>query len=672
MSSPDNTRPVVGSPEWIVSTQASSAGEPSIAVENNGLVMAWARDIRTRELRYIGELSPAQKGKESGCECLSCGLPLVAVNAGKRFFRRRPHFRHPEGADKDSCEVLSARAIVLETFRRAGILRLPSRGTGHRITGLSGQLYEAWVEAPSEEVRLRSFDFVDKTSAILTLEDGRQLRVVLTGGVRVEDAGQSGEFSLIPTLRLLVDDPEISALAPEELRKRLQLLVAEGTWCSHWQDAELEQQAHAAALNQALDRLDWLPEEIELPEELSPLLKRETLLHLLAKEILGRARRVTVPDLHQGSPRPGHSIAGRVLELSDVELERSMGCIRPDVVASTIAAPDWPAGKLLVEITVTHGISAERLKRIAAAGLPAIEIDLSILGGVVTSAQFEKILLEEVAAKRWLYHPRIGADRPLVETGTASLLEVPLHTWATGFLDAVRAFEQSGALSAAPELEPPQASDALIRCAEGLKAHGHHIVTTGSRLNWEFVHLVRAVLAIQDACPAAPGAASIGDQIDDLLTDEKSKRPWQSLYLMAIRAYKPVLTAEQQALVERRRAEVWASLQRHELRYFRPLKFDQVFACLFPALAEMLSQPLLPNASPVPRVTLSRQSSATQGSAARSQADLWTSDRPYAERYESPGGDWLTGEALERWKRRFPDSVKNWDWLQKERGQSES
>jgi len=63
------------------------------------LVIAWARDIETGEPRYILELGADRRGAKCHCACVSCGLPLIAVNAAKEAFVRRPHFRHPEGAE---------------------------------------------------------------------------------------------------------------------------------------------------------------------------------------------------------------------------------------------------------------------------------------------------------------------------------------------------------------------------------------------------------------------------------------------------------------------------------------------------------------------------------------------------------------------------------------------
>jgi len=69
------------------------------------LVMAWGKDTQTGAARYIFELDERRRG---GCVCYSCGKPLTAVNAAKVQWQIRPHFRHPDGAERTACLVLTA------------------------------------------------------------------------------------------------------------------------------------------------------------------------------------------------------------------------------------------------------------------------------------------------------------------------------------------------------------------------------------------------------------------------------------------------------------------------------------------------------------------------------------------------------------------------------------
>src|SRR5450759_2566569 len=81
---------------------------------SSDLVMAWAVDQDTGQPRYILQLDAAHRGKKSNCKCPSCDLPLVAVNAAKIVFQKRPHFRHPEGAAREHCLIVAARKALAE------------------------------------------------------------------------------------------------------------------------------------------------------------------------------------------------------------------------------------------------------------------------------------------------------------------------------------------------------------------------------------------------------------------------------------------------------------------------------------------------------------------------------------------------------------------------------
>ncbi|WP_429481846.1 hypothetical protein [Paraburkholderia youngii] len=336
------------------------------------------------------------------------------MNAARETYVRRPHFRHSAGTEKRSCLVLAARAAVLATLQSTGYLDLPRRSRAARVTGLSGNFHDAWVEAPPERVHIASCRFFDEAAAIVTLDDGRDLRVTLIGS---HDGGTDGTAHAAIEVR--VDDPALAAMSPQELRERTRLLVSEAHWCGHWQDSALLDAAMQQARARAADAFDLVDGETGLPEDATPQEIRETLLHRKAKEILEREKCLMVPPLGVTEPAPQwphkpntrQVRAARKLELHAVSLERRTGRIIPDVTATTLPAPGWPAESLLVEITVTNGITDERRARIREVNLPALEIDLSRLGGKVTEGEFARLIVEEMAGKRWLHHPAIEAER---------------------------------------------------------------------------------------------------------------------------------------------------------------------------------------------------------------------------------------------------------------------
>ena len=128
--------------------------DPKVGIHSgsgSGQVMAWARDIKTGEPVYILELDVTRTGSNCDCECPSCNLPLTAVNAAKSEYIKRPHFRHPDGAEKSDCMYLSARLAALQLLRDQGFILLPKRQQSGNSVGLSGTQYEAWVDHPAAD-----------------------------------------------------------------------------------------------------------------------------------------------------------------------------------------------------------------------------------------------------------------------------------------------------------------------------------------------------------------------------------------------------------------------------------------------------------------------------------------------------------------------------------------
>lgn len=406
--------------------------------------MAWARDRTTGEPRYIGELKAHQTGAECNCECYSCGLPLQAVNAGNPNYKRRPSFRHPAGAAKDECLILSARVAALEMLQREGNLRLPMRRIKGTVQGLSGQYHDAWAVVPPETVRVTRFEFRDKTAAIITLDDGRTLRLVLEGSVATQQQ-DSGEISLIPTIVMAIDNPALAGMPPDELRKRITIISEHALWCSHWNDEALAKEAEDKAVDEARQALDWGAAD------------RETLLHLVAKQILEQEKRIRLPDLtgtarttlQDGEPlTASKSYPGALVQLDVVLLEKGVGHTRPDVIAQMRESSPWEAGPILIELTVTNTITEERMQRIRQNNLPTLEIDIRQLGGKVSRVEYARLVVDEVAGKRWLYHPseallRQQAALTLSQLASERNREIEQHREQEAKLDKYRKIPES-------------------------------------------------------------------------------------------------------------------------------------------------------------------------------------------------------------------------------------
>ncbi len=174
------------------------------------LVMAWALDADNKP-RYILELRASETGRACGCHCASCGATVLAVNAGATEFIRRPHFRHEVGHKHEDCMLATARMALLAALAEDDYLTLPGRHQAARLRGVSAAIYEAKHGLPEERVKLRSVKFSNPAKAVVTLDDGRELHVLLLGG-------QSSFGDASAAITIVVDDPVLAAMSPIELR----------------------------------------------------------------------------------------------------------------------------------------------------------------------------------------------------------------------------------------------------------------------------------------------------------------------------------------------------------------------------------------------------------------------------------------------------------------------
>jgi hypothetical protein len=599
-----------------------SVGETAAAM--SGLVMAWARDIDTGEARYILELGTDRRGAKCGCECASCGLPLTAVNAGKAEFIRRPHFRHPEGAEKAACLILAARAAVLRTFQQDGWIELPRRRMSHKVAGLSGASYEAWVERPAERHRVSYFDLHDRMVAMLTLDDGRKVRVLLTGTAEDADELLDADGLPVPTILLDINEVGVAAMDPADIRRRLSLLPESLCWVRHWQDAELSVQAEAAARADAELHLDEVPADLEIPDDIDPALKRETVLHLAVKRILAEAGDIWAPGLE--AQAIGHTWDGRTLrahwsvgphsiELTNVELERRFGRVVPDLTCR--ALPDYAGADylnpLLIEVTVTNQLDSARLERIQETGAAALEIDLSRAGGRMTMEGLTELVVTDLSLKRWLFHPERDArlralEGELAEQVAEALkskedgavrtrrreefrdrtLGEPLSDVAAEFLTAaIEWYDERRERPA--EVENWARRPRLVKAAQKMRLHGFPEAAEQAFLGQGGI--LSVLLSIRFGRAVGARFATLGEVLRDTFPSAGPGSASLTLFLIALRCYSPELTGTERHLVE-----TWASTIREDIRaggefYLRYPVYDRLVALLLPEMAAGLAKP---------------------------------------------------------------------------------
>lgn len=132
----------------------------------------------------------------------------------------------------------------------------------------------------------------------------------------------------------------------------------------------------------------------------------ETALHLAAKQLLLEHRGMTVPEasiqkqVRLPDGRIGKGSAYRPeqwVDFTEVEAERSIGGIRPDIVAVVGNT------MLFVEIAVTHFVEADKQVVFEKLSVPTIEIDLeSLKGQRWTWELLTEHVIEHALSKRWV------------------------------------------------------------------------------------------------------------------------------------------------------------------------------------------------------------------------------------------------------------------------------
>ncbi len=132
----------------------------------------------------------------------------------------------------------------------------------------------------------------------------------------------------------------------------------------------------------------------------------ESAIHKAAKQVLLQSKQILVPPIHaseflldRGSNvdvRESQSIAGRFIPIEDVEAEKDMGSVVPDLVISALGK------KLFVEIAYTHFVDEVKRSKLQELGIATLEIDLSGLSEVPSMSELARLVVEEPSNRFWV------------------------------------------------------------------------------------------------------------------------------------------------------------------------------------------------------------------------------------------------------------------------------
>ena len=130
----------------------------------------------------------------------------------------------------------------------------------------------------------------------------------------------------------------------------------------------------------------------------------ESSLHLMAKHILEKSKKMTIPPIYIHFPnstkKPVLLQDSKEIAIESIRLECHLKNIIPDI---EIHSAD---NILIVEIFVTHPVDDDKLAKIQNENISSLEIDLSALDRSISADELSQILLENLQLKHWIYNSR--------------------------------------------------------------------------------------------------------------------------------------------------------------------------------------------------------------------------------------------------------------------------
>ena len=159
----------------------------------------------------------------------------------------------------------------------------------------------------------------------------------------------------------------------------------------------------------------------------------ESSLHLAAKDILSRSKKMAIPPVYVEFPQSGKPkeliSMERGISIDDVELEKRFDDIIPDIVV-------YSGDKyFFVEIYVTHPIDDEKLKKLEEKNISTIEIDLSKIKRDISVEELSDILLKSSDRKSWKYNAVSDKWYRHFEKDASDELPLKRHGGGTYYVD---------------------------------------------------------------------------------------------------------------------------------------------------------------------------------------------------------------------------------------------
>lgn len=130
----------------------------------------------------------------------------------------------------------------------------------------------------------------------------------------------------------------------------------------------------------------------------------ETSIHLAAKEILEKNKKIKLPSVETFIGAGSDRITlykEQYLHFNNVFLEKRTNDIIPDVLI------EMNGKELFIEIAVTHFIDESKREKLAKLNISTLEIDLSKIDKQITFQELELIVIERLDLKKWVLNTKV-------------------------------------------------------------------------------------------------------------------------------------------------------------------------------------------------------------------------------------------------------------------------
>lgn len=135
----------------------------------------------------------------------------------------------------------------------------------------------------------------------------------------------------------------------------------------------------------------------------------ETALHLLAKVILQKTKRLTIPDYHFDYDQTNDETIfkeGRELVFEDVILEKQVEVAGEKIIPDAIGV--IRGKRVFIEFAKTHFVDDEKKQKLKTLGVACIEIDIS--EQLLDESLLTSFLNSNTSSKYWITNPRFDKE----------------------------------------------------------------------------------------------------------------------------------------------------------------------------------------------------------------------------------------------------------------------